>query len=171
MAKFEAKSKTTPESCRALAKATLGRRLKRRTLAAGAVAVLALAFAIAQGQARILTLVILAASLALLFFFVRTPSRMARKMMQNTQDASLETLLRFEEDRITTKNRIENGYIGYDAIAGFWTEGGYFLFYLKNDAAFAIARADFIKGDPDRFEAFIREKSGATISRKAGRAG
>ena len=165
MARFEAVSRTTRESCLALARATLGRRLKARIAGAALVCIMAAGFILWEGQARPLTLVILAAALALLAFFLRTPGRMARRMLEAVPDRSLETRLRFEEDGILTGNAVESGRIGYDAVACLWHTPRYFLFYLKDDAAFAVARRDFTRGRPEDFPAFIREKSGAPVCR------
>lgn len=165
MARFEAKSRTTAESCQALAKATLGRRLKWRTIGAGIVSILALGFMAFSPEARAMTVAILAAGLALLVFFIRTPNRTAKKMFDAVPDATLETLMRFEDDQITTKNRAESGHISYDSIVCVWYSADYYMFYLKSDAVFAIARNDFIKGKAEAFGAFIKEKTDAPLIR------
>ena len=162
MPKFEVRFKASYEGCLALARATLGRRIRTRTCASLLVTVMAAAFMVMVKYSS-MAMVIMALSLAFAWYFLRSPRIMARKMLAALPDPEMETILRFYDDRIDSQNSVESGHIAYGDIMRIWVSQTHFAFYLANDGAFSFAKAEVTKGGADRFARFISEKTGRRL--------
>ncbi|NLD58604.1 MAG: YcxB family protein [Clostridiales bacterium] len=160
--KFAASAKPTIEGMRVLVVAAYGKKLRMRMLASGLVVLLALGFVVWTGL-KPLSLGILALALAFLWFFARSKSRMAEKLLAASPNQALVTEFRFMDDALYTHNSEEDGKILYPAITRVWSDRAHFAFYLEDGSAFVIPKAGFSEGEVDRFPGFVKKVTGRNV--------
>ena len=165
--KFIVRGRTTPDGMKMLVRAAYGKKLRMRILTSALLALLAAAFAAFSPQ-KTLALILLAISRSFLFFFVRSKTRMADKLMAALPNQALVTEFRFTDEKIETQTAEEEGWIHYSAILTQWMDRDFFAFYLEDGSAFVLAKADFVSGQVGKFPGFLHKMTQKPV-REVGR--
>lgn len=160
---IEVASRVTRESCRAQARAKVGRHNGFAWLICALMTIaVVLLWRIGSFHARWMT-VLLAVFLAQTLLGVRLEGW---RLYSGRNESVTEVQLTFDEEGVSVKTCVEETRIGYGSVTGLWEDDRYIVVLLKHHTPLVLLKADVPDGRAAKLQAMLSQKTGLAFRRK-----